>query len=73
MSVITSTDPDHLDIYGTKEAYLESFRHYTELIQEGGALIIHKDLEMKQHVKERRKKYMIIVAIQEIFMQKISE
>ena len=32
MTVITSTDPDHLDIYGTKEAYLESFRHYTELI-----------------------------------------
>ena len=30
MSVITATDPDHLDIYGTKEAYLESFRHYTE-------------------------------------------
>ena len=57
MSVITSTDPDHLDIYGTKEAYLESFRHYTELIQEGGALIIHKDLEMKQHVKEGVKVY----------------
>lgn len=52
MSVITATDPDHLDIYGTKEAYLESFRHYTELIQPGGALIIHKDLEMKQHVQE---------------------
>lgn len=51
MSVITATDPDHLDIYGTKEAYLESFRHYTELIQPGGALIIHTDLEMKQHVK----------------------
>lgn len=51
MSVITSTDPDHLDIYGTKEAYLESFRHYTELIQEGGALVIHKDLEMKQNVQ----------------------
>ena len=39
MSVITSTDPDHLDIYGTKDAYLESFRHYSELIQPGGALI----------------------------------
>ena len=52
MSVITSTDPDHLDIYGTKEAYLESFRHYTELIQPGGALIIHRDLEMKQNVQE---------------------
>ena len=57
MSIITSTDPDHLDIYGTKEAYLESFRHYTELIQPGGALIIHRDLEMKQHVQEDVKVY----------------
>ena len=57
MTVITSTDPDHLDIYGTKEAYLESFRHYTELIQPGGALIIHKDLEMKQHVQDGVKIY----------------
>ena len=51
MSVITSTDPDHLDIYGTKEAYLESFRHYTELIQPGGALIIHRGLEMKENLQ----------------------
>ena len=50
MSVITATDPDHLDIYGTKEAYLESFRHYTTLIQPGGALIIHTGLEMKADV-----------------------
>ena len=57
MSVITSTDPDHLDIYGTKEAYLESFRHYTTLIQKGGALIIHRDLEMKQNVQEGVKVY----------------
>ncbi len=57
MSVITSTDPDHLDIYGTKEAYLESFRHYTELIQKGGALVIHKDLEMKQNVQAGVKVY----------------
>ena len=52
MSAITSTDPDHLDIYGTKEAYLESFARYTELIQPGGALIIHKDLEMTSRVQE---------------------
>ncbi len=52
MSVITSSDPDHLDIYGTKEAYLESFRHYTTLIQPGGALIIHTGLEMKAEVQE---------------------
>ena len=57
MSVITATDPDHLDIYCTKEAYLESFRHYTELIQPGGALIIHKNLEMKQHAQEGVKIY----------------
>lgn len=52
MSIITSTDPDHLDIYGTKEAYLESFRHYTTLIQPGGALIIHRHLEMKADVQD---------------------
>lgn len=57
MTVITSTDPDHLDIYGTKEAYLESFRHYTTLIQPGGALIIHKDLEMKADVQPGVKVY----------------
>lgn len=57
MSVITATDPDHLDIYGTKEAYLESFRHYTELIQPGGALIIHTGLEMKPNVQEEVKIY----------------
>jgi UDP-N-acetylmuramate--alanine ligase len=57
MSVITATDPDHLDIYGTKEAYLESFRHYTELIQPGGALIVHKGLEMKESLQAGVKRY----------------
>ena len=57
MSVITSTDPDHLDIYGTKEAYLESFRHYTELIQPGGALIIHRGLEMQENLQEGVRRY----------------
>ena len=57
MSVITSTDPDHLDIYGTKEAYLESFRHYSELIQPGGALIIHRGLEMKEHLQDSVRRY----------------
>lgn len=46
-TVITATDADHLDIYGTEEAYLESFRHYTELIQHGGYLILHTDLKMR--------------------------
>ncbi len=47
IAVITSTDPDHLDIYGTEEAYLESFAHFTELIQPGGALLVHNGLKLK--------------------------
>ena len=57
MTVITSSDPDHLDIYGTKEAYLESFRHYTTLIQPGGALIIHEGLEMTADVQQGVRTY----------------
>ena len=57
MSVITSTDADHLDIYGTEEAYLESFRHYTELIQPGGALVLHTNLAMREHVQKGVKVY----------------
>ena len=52
IAVVTSTEPDHLDIYGTAEAYLESFAHFTELIQPGGALIIHTGLEVKPRVPE---------------------
>ncbi len=57
MSVITATDPDHLDIYGTKEAYLESFRKYSSLIQPGGALIIHTGLEMQADLQPGVKRY----------------
>lgn len=51
-TVITSTDADHLDIYGNEEAYLESFRHYTSLIQPGGYLILHTGLRMQPNTKE---------------------
>ena len=46
-TVITATDADHLDIYGTEEAYLESFSHYTSLIVEGGYLLLHTGLKMQ--------------------------
>jgi len=46
-TVITATDADHLDIYGTEEAYLESFRHYTSLIRPDGYLIVHTGLKLK--------------------------
>lgn len=56
-SVITATDADHLDIYGTEEAYLESFRHYSSLIQPGGALIIHRGLKMKESLQPGVRRY----------------
>lgn len=46
IAVITATDPDHLDIYGTEEAYLESFARFTELISPGGSLILHEGLKL---------------------------
>ncbi len=47
IAVVTATDPDHLDIYGTEEAYLESFAHFTELISPEGALILHEGLKLQ--------------------------
>ena len=52
VAVITATDPDHLDIYGTEEAYLESFAHFTELIRPGGTLVIHTGLKMRPRVAD---------------------
>lgn len=57
IAVITATDPDHLDIYGTEEAYLESFAHFTELIKPGGMLVVHEDLKLKPRVPEGVKIY----------------
>ena len=51
-TVITAVDADHLDIYGTEEAYLESFSHYTSLIQPGGALIMRKDINLNPCIQD---------------------
>lgn len=47
IAVITSTDPDHLDIYGDEEHYLEAFAIFTSLIRPGGTLILKEGLKMK--------------------------
>jgi UDP-N-acetylmuramate--alanine ligase len=57
MAVITSVDPDHLDIYGTHEAYLESFAHFTSLIRPGGCLVIKKDLPLQPRLQEGVRQY----------------
>lgn len=56
-TVVTSADADHLDIYGTEAAYLESFAHYTSLVQPGGALIVHRGLRFEQRAAESVRRY----------------
>ena len=57
MAVVTATDPDHLDIYGTEEAYLESFAHFTSLVQPGGCLVVKKGIKLIPRVQEGVKVY----------------
>lgn len=57
VAAITSADPDHLDIYGNKENYLEAFAQFTELIRPDGYLIIHEGLEVKPCTKDGVKCY----------------
>jgi UDP-N-acetylmuramate--alanine ligase len=44
LAVLTSIDPDHLDIYGSEETLLEAFQQFVELIQPGGYLLQHESL-----------------------------
>ncbi|MEG1617646.1 MAG: UDP-N-acetylmuramate--L-alanine ligase [Bacteroidales bacterium] len=57
MAVITSSDADHLDIYGTEAAYLESFRHFTTLIRPDGVLIIRKGIKAQPDLQPGVKLY----------------
>jgi len=52
IAIITSADPDHLDIYGTEEAYRESFEKFTSLIRPDGHLIMKKGIPMTAHAGE---------------------
>lgn len=52
MAVITAADPDHLDIYGTPEAYRESFEHFTSLIRPDGCLIMKKGINVTPRLQE---------------------
>ena len=51
-AVITSCDPDHLDIYGTEEAYRDSFAHFTSLVRPGGLLLKRKGIKVEMRLQE---------------------
>lgn len=57
MALVTSVDPDHLDIYGTEEEYLKSFEHFTSLIQSGGALVMKHNIKLSPKVAENVRVY----------------
>ncbi len=44
-AVVTSADPDHLDIYGNHESMLGSFRDFIRQINPDGRLIIHESVD----------------------------
>lgn len=50
IGVVTSTDPDHLDIYGDETHYLEAFSIFTSLIRNEGFLITHTGLKYQPEV-----------------------
>ena len=57
MAVITAVDPDHLDIYGTAEAYYESFEKFISLIRPNGVLLINKKVSLELDLQENVKVY----------------
>lgn len=57
MAVITSIDPDHLDIYDTKEEFTRSFEHFASLIKPGGALIVKKGIDIQPVLQKGVKVY----------------
>ncbi|HLW10140.1 MAG TPA: Mur ligase family protein, partial [Fermentimonas sp.] len=55
IAIITSADPDHLDIYGSEESYKESFEKFTSLIREGGHLIMKKGITLSTQENDKVK------------------
>ena len=45
IAVVTSADPDHLDIYGDHASMLTSFKDFINQIDKKGTLVIHKSVE----------------------------
>lgn len=46
VSIVTSTDADHLDIYGSADVFLEGFKQYVKRIQPDGCLIRHASVDL---------------------------
>ena len=53
LAVVTSMDPDHLDVYGDAEHMRESFHQFMGQVREGGKILVHNSLEVNRQVNSR--------------------
>lgn len=56
-AIVTSTDADHLDIYGAHEAVLESFGTFVSQIESDGVLFMKKGLTLADKTKATVRQY----------------
>ena len=54
VAVITATDPDHLDIYGTAEEFEKAFVDFSQKVKLGGLLLIKKGIENHGKTNEKQ-------------------
>ena len=47
IAIVTSVDPDHLDIYGTHEAIIDAYNEFTERIKDKGTLVHKHNLPVR--------------------------
>ncbi len=52
ISIITSADPDHLDIYGTGEEVVKSFIDFAHQLKKDGSLIVKHELPFRNSLHE---------------------
>jgi len=48
MAVVTATDADHLDIYGTHQAVIDAFNQFVGQVKEGGLVLVKKGLNISK-------------------------
>ncbi len=67
MAVVTSMDPDHLEIYGTHEAIIDAFNTFVGQIKQGGVALVKKGLKISRSSNQYIRHYMYSLSEQADF------
>ncbi len=74
IALVSSMDPDHLDVYGDKDQLSESFRSFLNLLDENGIAIIKEGLELIVPTSKKLKvKYYGLDAAKDYFASNIRQ